>query len=55
MKVKTKLYKIFNIFKWKIVIKIPDFLNPWEYNTDNTIIFIKPPSKNDIVHLRYKK
>jgi len=50
---KLQMYKIIKIFKWKFIIRIPDFLNPWEYTEDNTIRFDKPPNKNDILEIRY--
>lgn len=49
---KVEMYKIIKIFKWKFAIRIPDFLNPWEYTNDNTIRFTEPPKKDEIVQLR---
>lgn len=55
MKIKAKMYKVFKIFNWKFAIKIPDFLNLWEYDDENqTITFASPPNKNDIIEMRYE-
>ena len=51
---KVQMYKIIKIFKWKFAIKIPNFLNPWEYTNDNTIRFSKPPTKKDILKLDWE-
>jgi len=46
---KVEMYRIIKIFKWTFTIRVPDFLNPWEYTGDNTIRFDKPPKKKDIL------
>jgi len=53
MKTKVQMFKIIKIFKWTFTIKVPDFLNPWELS-GNTVIFDKPPSKEDIVSIHYE-
>ena len=52
MKSKVEIYKIIKIFKWSFSIKVPDFLNPWEYTDNDTITFKDPPKKNEIVTIR---
>lgn len=47
----VKMYKIIKIFKWQFAIRIPDFLNPWEYTDNETITFDRPPNKNDIIKI----
>lgn len=45
----VKVYKIIKIFKWRFVIKIPNFLHPWRYIKDESITFQDPLDENNIL------